>query len=260
MKIYEYYRDAANINLNGSIAALVPAVLIVSGNISFFKSREVMLLTIPFLIYSLISFQFYLFRLRQSIYICKNMDETKHSFYSINTAKKFLVFFMNTYSSRLFLYFPDGHLAGLIKKVPAKGLNRLKLSKAYALYDAEERVLGYFMVKKSKVLKIEIYNSHRIYLGSFIREIQEFRKDKKWLLDAEGKSIAVVKSSTAFMDEKVLSSNQQQLGRLRRGWMPVEWSMVFPEANTPVLSFGEVSDQEKLLGMSFLINEYFIER
>jgi hypothetical protein len=43
--------------------------------------------------------------------------------------------------------------------------------------------------------------------------------------------------------------------------MPVEWSSVFPEPNTPVLSLSEnLTEKDKLLRMSFLINEYFIDR
>jgi hypothetical protein len=63
------------------------------------------------------------------------------------------------------------------------------------------------------------------------------------------------------MDEKVLDPSRQQVGRLRRGWMPLEWSNRFPESNTPVLSFSEgFSEKDKLLRMAFLINEFFIER
>ena len=53
MKINEYYRDTANLNLNGSIAALIPAIIIVAGNLFFIKNNEIMILMIPFLIYSL---------------------------------------------------------------------------------------------------------------------------------------------------------------------------------------------------------------
>lgn len=60
MKINEYYRDTAHMHLNGSIASLVPTIMIVIGNLSVFKNNDIMLLAIPFLIYSFISFQIYL--------------------------------------------------------------------------------------------------------------------------------------------------------------------------------------------------------
>ncbi|MGG3564555.1 hypothetical protein ABES03_23460 [Neobacillus rhizosphaerae] len=261
MKINEYYRDTANINLNGSIAALVPAIMIVAGNLSFFKSDEVMLLTIPFLIYSLISFQFYLFRLRQSISISRNMGEAKNSSYSIASARNLLVFYMSTPTVRLYLYFPDGHLAGVLKKHDGKWLDRLKFRKMYVLYNSEEEPIGFYKVQRGSVLKIEVYNEQLTYLGCYKRESNGFLKDKKEILDETGKTISLIQGATAFMDEKVLDQSYHQQGRLRRGWMPVSWSPLFPEPNTPVLSFREVlSEKDKLLKMSLLINEYFIER
>ncbi|WP_413309439.1 hypothetical protein AA0X95_12950 [Bacillus sp. 1P10SD] len=261
MKIYEYYRDTANINLNGSIAALVPAIIIVVGNLYFFKSNEVMLLTIPFLIYSLILFQFCLFRLRQSISISRNMGEAKNSYFSLASARNLLVFYMSTPTVRIYLYFPDGYLAGVLKKHDGKWLDRLKFRKMYVLYNSEEEPIGFYKVKGGSVLKIEVYNKELTYLGCYKRESNGFLKDKKEFLDQTGKPIGFIQGSTTFMDEKVLDHSHHQLGRLRRGWMPISWSPLFPEPNTPVLSFREVLlEKDKLLEMSLLINEYFIER
>lgn len=73
--------------------------------------------------------------------------------------------------------------------------------------------------------------------------------------------MGAVEGSSIFMDEKVFTQENRPIGRLRRGWMPLEWSELFPEPNTPVLSFTEVmSEKDKLLRMSFIVNEYFIER
>jgi hypothetical protein len=262
MKIHEYYRDAANINLNGSIAALIPAIMLVAGNLSIVKSKEIMFLTLPFLIYSLITFQFYLYRLRQSISISKNMDVSKNSSYSIDSASNLLVFYMCTPAAHLYLYFPDGHLAAVLKRHKVKWLDRLRLRKMYILYNSEEEPIAYFKVKGKRVLKIEVYNNLMNYLGCFVRESKGFKKDRKELIDEVGNSIGLIRGSKAFMDEVVISSTHHQLGRLRRGWMPVEWSTLFPEPNTPVLSFmvQNPSEKEKLLNMSLLINEYFIER
>jgi hypothetical protein len=263
MKIHEYYRDTANINLNGSIAALVPAIIIVAGNLSFFKSNEVMLLTIPFLIYSLTSFQFCLFRLKQSISISRHMGEakSKNRSYSIASARNLLVFYMSSPTLRLSLYFPDGHLAGVLKKHDGKWLDRIKFRKMYVLYNSEEEPIGFYKVKGGSVLKIEVYDEQLTYLGCFKREKNGFLKYKKEFLDQTGKTIGFIQGATTFMDEKVLDHSHHQLGRLRRGWMPVSWSPLFPDPNTPVLSFREVlSEKDKLLKMSLLINEYFIER
>lgn len=261
MKIHEYYRETANINLNGSIAALIPTILIVVGNLSFINIREIMLLTIPFLIYSFISFQLYLFRMKQSISISRNMTKPKSPDRSFFETSHLLVLNVNTHSSKLMLYFPNGHLAGMIKRYRGKGLNNLRLSKVYALYDLHGEAIGFFVIKHKTAIRVEVYDQRRKYLGMLRKKNQGFRKNKKELLDAGGRYIGAVQGSAVFMDEQVVNHSNQQLGRLRRGWMPLEWSPLFPEPNTPVLSFREsLSEKDKLLRMSLLINEFVIER
>jgi hypothetical protein len=261
MKINEYYRDTANLNLNGSIASLIPAIIIVAGNLSIINNKEIMLLTIPFLIYSLICFQFYLFRKRQSISINRNLVKADHIRKTLFESRHLLVLFLSTNSSRILLYLPDGHLAGMIKRFRGKGVRKLNFSKIYALYNIEDEVIGYFKVSVRKFIKIEVFDHKRQYLGRFEKRKLDWRTNKKQLLDSKGRYISVVEGSSVFMDEQLINNNHQQEGRLRRGWMPVEWSPLFPEPNTPVLSFREVlSEKDKLLRMSLLINEYFIER
>ncbi|WP_066061494.1 hypothetical protein [Neobacillus soli] len=261
MKIHEYYRETANINLNGSIASLIPTILIVVGNLSFINNREIMLLTIPFLIYSLISFQLYLFRMKQSIAISRKMTKSKSFHQSFFEASHLLVLNMNTHSSKLLLYFPNGHLAGMIKRYRGMGLNNLRLSKVYALYNSYGNAIGFFVIKHRKVIRVEVYDQRRKYLGMLRKRNQGFRKSKKELFDEERRYVGAVEGSAVFMDEQVVNNSNRHLGRLRRGWMPLEWSPLFPEPNTPVLSFREnLSEEDKLLRMSLLINEFVIER
>ncbi|TWE06044.1 hypothetical protein FB550_10262 [Neobacillus bataviensis] len=261
MKINEYYRDAAHMNLNGSIAALVPTTIIIIGNFSVLKNREIMLLALPFMIYSLISFQVYLFRMRQSITIRRNMKASKDISTSIFKARHLLVLYRNSQSSSLFIYFPNGHMAGQIKKFRGTGKKRFKLSRSYALYNEEDQVLGYFELKGRKVLKIDVFDRNQDFLGRFEKRNIGFRKAKKELFDHTGRFIGEIEGSSVFMDELVYDHGEHQVGRLRRGWMPMEWSPLFPEPNTPVLSLKEgLSEKDKLLRMSLLINEYFIER
>ncbi|MCM2531988.1 hypothetical protein NDK43_05755 [Neobacillus pocheonensis] len=261
MKIHEYYRDTANICLNGSLAALVPTVMIVGGNISFFQNKEIMILTLPFLVYSLISFQIYLFRLKQSIAIGINMTKSKSLYQSLFDVKQLLVVYLNSQHPRLLLYFPDGHLAGEIKKYRVKGNRVFELTKTFALHNFHGQVIGFFKVKGKNHLKIDVYDQNNVYLGCYEKKKVSWMKHKKELLDASGRFIGEIEGSSFYMDEHLLDKSKHVVGRLRRGWMPLEWSPIFPEPNTPVLSFWEgLTEKDKLLRMSFLINEYFIER
>ncbi|WP_160721111.1 hypothetical protein [Bacillus sp. USDA818B3_A] len=261
MNTNEYYRDTANLNLNGSIAALVPATMIIIGNLMFIKHKEIMLLTIPFIMYSLISFQVYLFRLRQSLSITRNMKTLENDSHSLFKANHLLLLFRSAQSSCLFLYFTNGHLAGKMKKFRGTGFDRLKPSRTYVLYDHRDQVLGFYKLKGKKVVTIEVYNSNKKFLGRFAKKNTVLRKTKKELFDQTGGYIGGVEGSPVFMDEQVYDHGYKEVGRLRRGWMPIEWSRFFPEPNTPVLTIKEgLSEEDKLLRMSLLINEYFIER
>jgi uncharacterized protein with PQ loop repeat len=261
MKINEYYRDTANLHLNGSITALIPVIIIVAGNLSIFKTKEIMLLTIPFLIYSIISFQCYLFRRQQSISIDRSMRKSEGGRISLFEARHLLVLYLNTNSSKLLFYFPNGHLAGMIKRYRGKGIKKLSLSKIYALYNMDHHAIGYYKVSGKKMIKIEVFNDRRQYLGSFEKRKHNWRTSKKELLDSKGRFIGSVEGAVAFMDERLINHHHDQEVRLRRGWMPIDWSPLFPEPNTPVLTLREtLSEQDKLLRLSFLINEYFIER
>jgi hypothetical protein len=261
MKIHEFYRDTANAHLNASIIALFPPMLIVIGNLSFYQNNQIMILTIPFVIYSIFSYQIYLFRKEQSVEIGKNMPLEIGSFETLFESRHLLVVIMNTFSSKVYLYFPTGHLAGTIRKYRSKGLNGWRKQTIYTLYSRDNQVIAFYKVISKRLTTIEVYNQKKEYLGCFEKEKGAWQNSKKSLLGEKGETVGVVEGSRYFMDEQVFNQSSQPVGRLRRGWMPVEWRYIFPEPNTPVLSLAEDSeDKDKLLRMSVLINEYFIER
>jgi hypothetical protein len=261
MKIHDFYRGSANLTLNGSIAALVPAILIGVGNLYFFQNKQIMLLTIPFVVYSIISFQIYLFKMKQSISIEKNMTQSQSYYQNIFETRHLVVVFMNHQQPCVHLYFPDGHHAGMIKMYKQKGIFQFRRPRIYALYNNLEQTVGFYKIKKLKRLNIEVYDQNMNFAGCYEKEKISWLKNKKEMIDENGLFIGAVEGSAYYMDECVYNQTRQQIGRLRRGWMPVEWSRLFPESNTPVLTLSEnLTEKDKLLRMSFLINEFFIER
>ena len=144
MKIDQFYRGTANLNLNGSIAALVPAIVIAVGNLYYFQNKQMMLLTIPFIVYSFISFQIYLFRMKQSMAIGRNMLQSESYYQNIFEARHLVVVFMNHQEPRLHLFFPDGYQAGLIKKYRQKGFLLFKKRSIYALYHNQDQASWLF--------------------------------------------------------------------------------------------------------------------
>lgn len=261
MKINEYYRDTAKARLNGSIAALIPAIIIISGNLSYFQNKLVMVGCVPFIIYSLISFQIYLFRLNQSIAIGKNMSSSLGANRTIFDESHLLLVYFDLLSPSLLLFFSNGYLAGKITKYK-KGKRIFQRNRDYVLLGLNDDILAIFRVKGRKKIKIEAFTKENEYLGCYEKTKKSIlRKSKKELLDSSGRFVGAVEGSALFMDEQIYNNQSRRVGRLRRGWMPLEWSNIFPEPNTPVLSFWEgFSEKDKLLRMAMLINEYFIER
>lgn len=247
MRINEYYRDAANLNLNGSIAALFPVMLLIAGNIAFFRQQEILVLAIPFLVYSFYAFQLSLFQWKQSIMIKRNMTQAvmrKHPATLIEVSH--LIVLYNP--GKLQFYFPNGYLAGYIKRT----------KDMFTLYNPHDEAIGIYKICGKR---IEAYNQNARYLGCLEIRRQSWRKKNRGILSASGKFMGSVEGSTTFMDEKIFNQHRLLAARLRRGWMPVEWSTFFPEPNTPVLSFnGTSSHQDKLLHLSLLVQEFFIER
>lgn len=140
-------------------------------------------------------------------------------------------------------------------------MSPLRKPTIYTLYSRDNQAIAFYKMIGKKSTRIEVYNQNNEYLGCFEKEKCALLKSKKSLLSETGEFIGVVEGSSYFMDEQVLNKFSQQEGSLRRGWMPVEWRDLFPEPNTPVLSFAEnLNNKDKLLRMSFLINEYFSER
>ncbi|MCM3568846.1 hypothetical protein [Neobacillus mesonae] len=263
MKITDYYRDAANLNLNGSMAALIPIVLIVAGNLFFLQNQEIIVFTIPFFLYSFLCFQLYLLRKRQSISINRKMVSREYvkNGHTLFSSRHFLVLFLNCQSPKLLFFLPDGQLAGSITKYKANGPFKLNRYRMFHLQNEQDETIGYFKVQGKKQIRIQVFDKAQTYLGCMVKTKDKWRESKEEFLDESGKYIGAVHGSRVFMDEKIINQSNRQVSRLRRGWMPVEWSHLFPEPNTPVLSFeGKLSDQERMLRMSFLINEYFIER
>ncbi|WP_042355402.1 hypothetical protein [Bacillus rubiinfantis] len=262
MKINEYYSHSADIHLNGSLAALLPVIGIIGCYAALLHNKEILILTFPFFVCSLLCFQIYLFQKKHSMVIKRNQAdlETRKMEQTFIKARDFLVFPTNTTVPRLLFFYPEGNLAARIERMPRR-LSDKRLSQVFILYNSADKVMGHYIIQGRYSTRIDVYDAQREYLGCFQKRRLSWHSYQKELLDASGKSKGQVKGSAAFMDEMVVGMNQQVISRLRCGLMPLEWSRFFPNPNTPVLSFPiELAEQEKLLQLSFVLYEYCIER
>jgi len=261
MKIDEYYRDTGKDCLNNSILSLIPAALIAIGNLTIFQSSVLMIWVLPFLIHSVLHFQVYMWRIRQSIVIKKNMRGSGFKEDTLFQARHLLVLRDHALAQRLLLFFPDGHLAGEITRFREKTRFSCRPAREFCLYDYHGSLIGIYVVQKRPQKVIEIYSPQKEFIGSFEWRKYSFFREKKELLDPSGRFVGAVEGSTLYMDEHLLDSRGRVTGRLRRGWMPLEWGRLFPDPNTPLFAFDKgLSEQEKLRQFSCLIYEYFIVR
>lgn len=265
MNIDRFYRDSAKISLNGSIAALIPAILLVIVNIFIFEKDILMFLATPFIFYSIVLFQIYRVRYKYYVTCNQRLLQQANSERSLLTDSHFLIQSLNTGSATLFLYCPDGSLAGTMSTVRSKEGFFLKKANEFILKGANDEVVARYVVKgKSQTrIEIEVYDEEDTYLGILekVSEMSLFKQAKKEVVDSTGKVTGTVEGSRMFMDEVLVNQNNQQIGRLRRGWMPLDWSDLFPDANTPVFSLSNcLSERERWLHFSLLVDQYFIER
>lgn len=264
MNIDRYYRNAAAIHLNGSIVSLIPPFFIVIGNVFILESPGIMLFTMPFLMYSLIQFQLYLYRRKQALSIKLQLLDSEGRNNSLFDASDFLVFYENfLFSPRLLLFFSDGSLAASIQAAKAKQYPLLKNEKCYVLLNAENQLRGIFKATLKEKRVIEVYNEKKIYAGKYevVKRGWMLLEEKKEVLDSTGRFVGGTVGSRIFMDEHLFDGRDQEIGRLRRGWMPLNWGKLFPDANTPVFSLSpRLSRNEKLLRFALLTDEFFIKR
>ncbi|NHM29357.1 hypothetical protein [Neobacillus terrae] len=262
MKIYEYYRDSANLTLNGGLLALFPAMFIVLGNILILHQKILMLLCIPFIVYSVLSYQLYRNKTRDGKSIKKNMLSKGTSYPHLFCSQHLLVLFLPAITPSVKLFYPDGNLAGEISPISRKLSDFMNSTRRYILTDQNSSVRGSYRVKNNNSLVIEVWNEMGEYAGKYQkRKRPGFKKVKKELFEGNGCFLAEIKGAAFFMDEQIIMPDNESIGRLRRGWMPVEWSSIFPDSNTPVLTLNPNKNSNiNLLAISVLINEFFIER
>ncbi|MDP4163253.1 MAG: hypothetical protein Q8906_08745 [Bacillota bacterium] len=268
MKLYDYYRESANLTLNGALAAVVPVVLLLMLNAFFMHMKDVMYYCFPFFFYSIFCFQIYLFKMKRSMKIFQNINVQTKMNASIFNSRQLLLFFTSTFKPKLFLFFSDGTMAGEIVRLKKNmnNLDRLPPAKRrremYSLLDHEGTEIGKYIVCKNKGIDVEIYNDKNEYIGSFHKGKKTlFECANKEILDSTGRVFGKVEGASFFMKEIIKNVENEEIAKLSRGVLPIEWEGRIPDANTPVFTFNTpFSGDTKLLALSLLIDQYFIER
>lgn len=257
MSIRQYYQQTAYINLNGSILSAGLLIFILTISMLFSLDLPLAMVAAPFLV---VCFHQY-----NSFYLYKNKsEESVESFHHYDDKQLFehnhlLLAFAPAPALRMLLFTPDGMLAGEIREINIR---------------KSHWVLPYFIDKRIKK-KLGIYDVHGQLLASLIEE----RHGTKLLDDHDevigfyypknnrsnigvgvvqyGRKIRISETSDMIRDIHITAEEGRVVSKIQKGWMPLEWTSYFKDANTPVLSFDySLGQADRLVVFAALANKY----
>lgn len=255
MNIRQYYSNVANASLNGSIAALVPVFVIIIPIVFILGKKELVFLALPFLLYSFISYQIYL--IQHHRFLTSEVATTNSQIHQYVERNEYLLTFLPAPSLRLLLFTPDGHNN---VEICDKRRNKLRWFLPYFIDKLFPAEYGLYHSHKQLLISFRWRGKHAVILdqeGNTILEIA--RKDEHLFLIREKECSYHLKvdSKKLFTDIQFYRGENRLYGRVRKGWMPLEWGKHFTDANTPVLTFHEdVSKEGRLAILAILIKIY----
>jgi len=255
MKIHNYYHYAAMMSLHASIVALIPPFLLVCIGVTLKQHHSVLLLTLPFIVYSFISYQIFLVnkhRMEDSDEpVIERIEESV-------VGSSMAIQFLPAPSLRMLLFNKNGQLSAEIKDLYDYKFRWFIpyfldqfFPKTYTFSKSVGGELFTFILKRKKILIINnvsgkcVASVHRKSIKRYVVETNIAKKE------------VIVQSSSFFTDIKLYNSQGEILARVRRGFLPRIWDKHIKDVNTPILTFSEeVTDFDKVLLFSILTKIY----
>lgn len=255
MNIQQYYRLAANTSLNGSLAALIPVVVLIIPNFFLFPKKEWVLLSVPFLFYSFLSYQVYL--INQERFSRSKVNSGEKQVVHPLEESQLLLTFLPAPSLRLLFFCSNGQACGEIKDSYFTKLRWLlpyfldkMLPAEYRLVDGGQYLLATIRWRKHRAI---VKDEH----GQGMMTIMA-KDNRRFHVITENSSHSIhVKTETLHTDIQFLDENQHVLARVRKGWMPLEWGKSFVDANTPIFSLDENLAREERLAIVAILAKFY---
>ncbi|MFE8695854.1 hypothetical protein ACFYKT_05680 [Cytobacillus sp. FJAT-53684] len=243
MNIKQYYKKTASISLSASLASLIPPFFLIIYGIMIARDGRMVLIVLPFLVYSFFCYQYYLVCDRRSKSIIENPTEHIKMNQTLLNADHLLIHFLPAPSLRLLFFSHEGQLLGELKEMKQlsfkwflpRFLDKF-FEKRYGLYDETNNLIATYIVNKSQ---INVMDKNK-KIVNLINHMESERRSES-IFESSREEI-VVKRSLLFMDYQFFH-NQKRVGRLQKGMMPVEWERKIKDPNTPVLSFETKEDE-----------------
>ena len=258
MSIREFYQQKAYHHLNSSILSAV--ILLVTVTFSLILAWELpfFLVSTPFLAVSLIHYIGFI--------AYKNKTEGTPIPVSCYHDKQLfeqnslLLAFAPAPALRMLLFTPDGMPAGELREVKVRkyrwvlpGFVDKKIRKQIGIYDFRGKMEG-SLSEEGRRLKLR--NSQGEVIGLFYPRRKQSGTTGMAFVN-NGKKLKVEECFGLHHDMKLIRTEGGVAARLQTGWMPLEWTQYFKEANTPVLAFDyHLSKDERLTVFAALAIRY----
>ncbi|AIE60385.1 hypothetical protein [Bacillus methanolicus] len=263
MDIQQYYKKYAEISLNASIAACIPPFFILIIWLVVDHKLPILVMTLPFMVYSFFCYQNYLVGKRRYEEAAENSLESNRS-ESFIESNDMLIAFLPAPSLRMLLFAPSGKLIGEVKDLRfwkwrwflPYFMDRL-FPGMYGLYNDKGELTAQIHLGNGKDGFIKIYENDEL-LGFYIRIENDQLSDLKgeFVLGDEEKMFCAIRSELNG-EMRFYDQTGKTVCGLKKGWMPLEWGKYFRDPNTPILSFHHQSrKEEKIAVISFLVQCY----
>lgn len=256
MNIEQYYEQSATASLNASLVAFIPPTLLLIYSVVITDIYQLLLLEIPFLIYSFYCYQLFLLEKKraQSVNAASIANEQKGQ--SPLSESALLLLFLPAPSLRLLLFTPGGLKAGEIRD---KSFFRIRwflpffvdklFTRKIGFYDAQEQALAFFHFHRDR---LEIVAGD----GECLMTIFKVKKGKKKEYVLKEHTVMIEKKGIPA-DYSFLTYENRLIAEIKTGWMPVEWGERFVNPNTPIMRFHQhLTNEEKIQIMAIISTMY----
>jgi hypothetical protein len=258
MSIQQYYQQTAYISMNGSILSAGLLTMILAVSLVFSWNIPLFLVAVPFL---LLVFSHYN---RYILYKNKSEESATASHYYADKhffeQNNLLIGFAPAPAVRLLFFTPDGMLAGELRELSSKSYRWFvpyfidkRIMKRIGIYDSKGNLEGSLIQERTR---FKMLNANKDVIGVFYPK-KATKETIGFAFLRGGKKMKVDKIPGSMHDFMFVQEGGNTAARLQRGWMPLEWTKVFKEANTPVLTFDYTVEQaERLAVLAALASRY----
>lgn len=250
MNTRQYYEQSANIFLNGSLIALLPIIVVIFPLYFFYLKKGILLFSLPFFIYSFISFFQYTTDKRRSLHVYPTTREMEN----LNDNQNLLLFLPSP-TVYLQLYHPKGECIGEIRD---QFFWKIRWFLPYYVDKIFPRRLDYFDGKGNKLATF-IYKKKTIEIVFRKKTVKLMKGDYQSykLISEDHYTFIQVVREKLFLDIRFQLYDKREIARVRSGWMPLEWDKYFKNPNTPILTLENHLPIELELAIYALLGELF---